>query len=117
MCIMTGAAGPAAKVSAAHAAHPGEKQGSPVNLASRSGVLGKLSVTAEMSTTEHNHAVLEVGREGGLRRGRGSSMNRKKRERDHSALGRVVTGRLLCMNGSVEKGGFEQQKLMEGGGT
>lgn len=74
MCIMTGAAGPAAKVSAAHAAHPGEKQGSPVNLASRSGVLGKLSVTAEMSTTEHNHAVLEVGR-GGNRRGKGNSTN------------------------------------------
>lgn len=58
---MMRAAGPAAEVRTAHAAHPGEKWGSPVNLASRSGVLDKLTVTAEMSTKEHSGAVLEVG--------------------------------------------------------
>lgn len=52
---MTGAAGPL------HAAHPGEERGSPVNLASRSGVLDKLSVTAEMSTTKRSGTGLKVG--------------------------------------------------------
>lgn len=58
---MTGAAGPTARVRTEHATRPGEKQGSPVNLASRSGVLDKLSVTAEMSTTKRRDAGLEVG--------------------------------------------------------
>lgn len=75
MCVMTGAAGPAAKVRTAHAARPGEERGSPVNLASRSGVLDKLSVTAEMSTMEHSDTGLEVGNSG---RVEGGSVKKKR---------------------------------------
>lgn len=58
----TEAARPAARIrTEERAARPGEKQGSPVNLASRSGVLDKLSVTAEMSTTRHGDTGSEVG--------------------------------------------------------
>lgn len=59
MCIMMG--GCWAKVRMPHAARPGEEWGSPVNLASRSGVLDKLSVTAEMSTMEHTDARFKSG--------------------------------------------------------
>lgn len=52
---MMGAARPATKVRMAHAAMM------LVNLASRSGVLDKLCVIDEMSTTKNTDADLEVG--------------------------------------------------------
>lgn len=120
---MTGAiaaAGPTARVRTEHETRPGEKQGSPVNLASRSGVLDKLSVTAEMSTTKCSDADLEV-RSGGRKQREGTSANknvRRKGRLDLCVCVCVATGLLLCVNGSVEKGGFEQQnKLMEAVGT
>lgn len=104
---MTGAARPAARVRMAHAAMM------PVNLASRSGVLDKLSVTDEMSTTKHIDAVLEVGW-GGV----GEYYVRSGVAESECARLCVATGLLLCVNGSVENGGFEQQnKLMEAKGT
>lgn len=64
---------PTARVSTEHSTRPGKEQGSPVNLASRSEVLDKLSVTAEMSTTKRSDAGLEVGW--------GSSVNENGREK------------------------------------
>lgn len=90
---------------------PTEEPGSPVNLACRSGVLDKLSVTAEMSTTAHSDEGSEVGSSKG-RDGGGW------RENGEWICGCVSTGLLLFVNGSVEKGGFERQnKLMEGEDT
>lgn len=109
---------------AAHAARPGRERervrGSPVNLASRSGVPDKLSVTAEMSTTKCSDPVLEMGW-GSIKRGERTSVNkngRGERKTSGPVSVSVTTGLLLYVNGSVEKGGFEQQnKLMEAQGT
>lgn len=58
---------------------------------------------------------------GGSRQGEGSSVNENGREKKGLVLYGcvcVATGVRLCVNGSVEKGGFEQQnKLMEAEGT
>lgn len=80
---MTGAiaaAGPTARVRTEHETRPGEKQDSPVNLASRSGVLDKLSVTAEMSTTKRSDAGSEV-KSGGRKQREGTSVNENVRRK------------------------------------
>lgn len=54
----------------------GEKRGLAVNLASRSGVVNKLSVTAEMSTTKHSDTDAIGGERGRSKGGKGSGVSK-----------------------------------------
>lgn len=111
MCMwqMTGAiaaAGPTARVRTEHETRPGEKQDSPVNLASRSGVLDKLSVTAEMSTTKRSDADLEV-KSGGRKQREGTSVNKNVRRKGRLDLCACVCGHraaIVCEWVSGERG-------------
>lgn len=54
----------------------GEKRGLAVNLASRSGVVNKLNVTAEMSTTKHSDTGAIGGERGRSKGGKGSGVSK-----------------------------------------